>query len=115
MSSPSLPHSSLPPDWTAVVDRIQAALAETLAAAAARQRDLKAMPPIPDVGDFAETDAPRLLDERLQAFADRVQQAERTAAEAEASLEAGCQSIQTWLVAAETFRQKLAVWDGQRL
>lgn len=112
---PSPKHqAALSPDWTAVADGIQRALAEALAQAADRDRILETNP-VFSAAPAPITDGARRLDERLQAFAACVYQSEQTAAEVEALLETGRHAIDTWRAAADSFRQKLAKWSSHSL
>ena len=106
--------SALPADWSDVLDNIERTLAQTLAEATDRERALHFGASFPDP---AAPTAPvqQGLDERLRGFAARLQQAEQEALALDADLQAAQEQIESWLRAAEGFRQKLAPGDAASL
>jgi hypothetical protein len=105
--------SVLPKDWLEVLERIQQALTHALEDATQRER---AVDPIPESTNAA-TPQPNLeqVDQWMLAFQSCFQQAEWDAAEVEAALEEGQDSLQRWLTAAELFRQRLGKWTASSI
>src|SRR5437870_4149741 len=111
MSAPPSPKPVLPADWAAVLARVQEALQQAEAAAAAREQALTAEgPPAGEPPWRHGLDALRQRVDGLDRHADRAAQA---VVEVDAVLTQGEETVRTWLKASEAGRRKLADWVGR--
>jgi hypothetical protein len=99
----------LPADWPQVLAKIQQGLDQGVAHADERARGLDANPSPPALDQTAgwQENVGR-LEEHLRGFKSCIQQAERAAAELDAELHAGEESVRQWLTTADNVRQRLA-------
>src|SRR5262245_60936178 len=114
MQPSSTRESGLPADWPEVLEQIQQALTRTLAEAAASERALNdCFPPEDARSDSRAAGQPHRepVDEWLRRFQAGLQQAEGRAAEVDALLQAGQESVQQGMAAAASLGQRLSKWE----
>jgi uncharacterized coiled-coil protein SlyX len=98
----------LPADWTQVLARIEASLADALAQATAREAALGSAAAPPEPSGMAAV-LPR-LEERMAAIEQCVAQAEDTVAEADAALAEAASGLDQWRTQAGQVGQALVEW-----
>jgi hypothetical protein len=102
--------SVLPADWTATLARIQDDLAQALAGAEQRWRELDAGLPSPDPTSVPEVSALfplEQLDACLHRFQSCLEEAERQAVEADLWFQGNQEAVERWLERVQSVGQRL--------
>ncbi len=115
MQPRTLPESVLPADWTEVLQTVEQALEQAVAAAWQREQELpetSSPPNLASGGEDAWQQGWQRLEERLQGLQAVARQAEQGVAEIDALLQTAEVALRRWLAVAQTNGQNLAEGGG---